>query len=428
MGSNVNIHTTSRPRVLIVGGGFAGIELAKRLAHAQVQVVLIDKNNYHTFQPLLYQVATAALEADSIAYPFREIFKKQKNFHFRMAEVLKLRPQDHCVETSIGEITYDYLVLALGSKTNYFGMQDFQKNAMVMKSVPEAMGLRTQILENFEKALLVTRLVEREGLMNIVVVGGGPTGVETAGALSELRKIVLPHDYPELDFNLMQIHVVDKEDRLLKSMSPKASRSAEDFLKKFDVNVWLNTGVVSYDGKVLVLSNGKKIISDTVIWSAGVTGELVDGINPQSIAGGRVKVDSFNRVEGHENIFALGDMAAMISPKYPRGYPMLAPVAIHQARNLARNIKFVLKKKKLVPFVYHDLGVMATIGRNNAVVDFTFVKFQGPLAWFVWLFVHLMALVGFRNKIVALVNWAWNYFSYDRGLRLILRPINKNSV
>lgn len=426
MNANVNIPTTSNPRVLIVGGGFAGIELAKGLRHAEVQVVLIDKNNYHSFQPLLYQVATAALEPDSIAYPFREIFKRQKNFHFRMAEVLEVRTQDNCVETSIGEIPYDYLVLAVGAKTNYFNMEDFKQHAMSMKSIPESLALRTQILENFEKALLVTNPEDRQALMNIVIVGGGSTGVEMAGALGELRKIILPHDYPELDFTLMQIHIIDKEDRLLKTMSEGASRSAERFLKKFELNLWLNTSVANYDGRTLTLSNGKKIISNTVIWSAGVTGALIEGLKPESIAGGRIKVDEFNRVAGYDNIFAVGDVAGMISAKYPRGHPMLAPVAIQQAKNLAQNIPLHLKKEKLRPFAYRDLGVMATVGRNNAVVDLPFVRFQGVLAWFTWVFVHLLTLVGFRNKLVALVNWVWNYFSYDRGLRLIIQPYKKS--
>lgn len=427
MTTSVNLPTTSNPRLLIVGGGFAGIELAKRLRDAELQVVLVDKNNYHTFQPLLYQVATAALEPDSIAYPFREIFKSQKNFHFRMAEVLKVRPQENCVETSIGMIPYDYLVIAVGSRTNYYGMRDFEAHAMAMKSVPEAMALRTRILENFERALLVKELSDREGLMNIVVVGGGPTGVETAGALGELRKIVLPHDYPELDFEQMQIHIIDAEDQLLKSMSDEASKSAERFLKKFEINIWLQTKVSHYDGKLLSLSNGKRIITNTVIWSAGVTGALVEGFSAEAVAGGRIKVDEFNRVEGQQNIFAIGDIAAMVSPQFPRGYPMLAPVAIQEARNLAWNLKRLLRKEKMRPFRYRDLGVMATVGRNNAVVDFAAIRFQGVLAWFVWLFVHLMALVGFRNKLVALVNWAWNYFSYDRGLRLIIRPYQKRS-
>ncbi len=419
---SVNIPTTSLPRIVIIGGGFAGIELVKSLRSIDAQIVLIDKNNYHTFQPLLYQVATAALEPDSIAYPFREIFKNQSNFIFRMADVASIKTEEKRLETSIGTIDYDYLVIAVGSETNYLGKEEFEKNAVPMKSVPQAMALRNLILENLEKALLTNDLMEREALMNFVIVGGGPTGVEMAGALGELKKIVLPHDYPELDINRMQIHVIEMADRLLSSMSPQSSESAERFLKRFDINIWPRTKVDAYDGKTLLLSNGKKLGSYTVIWSAGVKGSLIPGLKPESIVFGRLKVDEHNKVLGYENVFALGDIAAMISKDYPRGHPMLAPVAIKQARTLAKNLRRLFKKAPLKPFVYRDWGVMATIGRNHAVVELPFVKFRGLLAWFVWLFVHLMALVGFRNKIVAFVNWAWNYFSYDRGLRLILRP------
>ena len=423
---SVNIHTTSQPRVVIIGGGFAGLELAKSLKAAEVQVVLIDKNNYHTFQPLLYQVATAALEPDSIIYPFRKIFKNQKNFIFRMAEVLRIHPDMNCVTTSIGDIPYDYLVIAVGSKTNYFGMRDFEEHAISMKTIPQAMDLRNLLLESFEEALLVSKIEDREALMNIVVVGGGPTGVETAGALGELKLHILPHDYPELDFHRMQIHLVDREDRLLSAMSAEASQSAERFLKKFDINLWLKTEVVSYDGKTMALSNGKKLLSDTVIWAAGVSGAVIPGLKGETLTPqNRIKVDCYNKVEGYNNIYGLGDVAAVITPETPQGYPMLAPVAIKQARRLAANFRNILQNKPLRPFVYRDWGVMATIGRNNAVVGLPFVKFQGFLAWCVWLFVHLMALVGFRNKVVAFVNWAANYFSYDRGLRLIIRPVRR---
>ncbi len=428
MALSVNIPTTSRPRIVIIGGGFAGMELAKGLRHLEAQVVLLDKNNYHTFQPLLYQVATAALEADSIAYPFREIFKDQGNFIFRMAEVARIRPQDNCVETSIGEIGYEYLVIASGSKTNYFGMKDVEEFSLPMKSIPQAIALRNMILENFEKALLMRNLEDRESLMNIVVVGGGPTGVEMAGSLGELKLHVLPHDYPELNFELMQIHLIDMEPRLLNAMSPEASAAAERSLKKYNVNIWLKTRVISYDGKYLSLSNGKKLLADSVIWAAGVTGAGIPGLNPEALApGGRIKVDRFNKVQGYENIFTIGDVAGMIDEKSPKGYPMLAPVAIQQAKLLAGNFARMFAKKPLKPFKYNEIGVMATVGRNQAVVDLSFVKFQGFIGWFFWLFVHLMTLVGFRNKMIAFVNWAWSYFSYDKGLRLIIQPFNRRS-
>lgn len=419
---SLNIPTTSLPRIVIIGGGFAGLELAKRLRRLDAQVILFDKNNHHTFQPLLYQVATSALEPDSIAYPFREILKKHENLIFRMAEVQKINPEQNMIATSIGEINYDYLVIAMGSKSNFFGMQDMEKNALRMKTIAQAMELRNIMLESFEQALLTKDLEEIEALMNFVIVGGGPTGVEMAGALAELKKIILPHDYPELDFNRMQIHIIDQEERLLSSMSQQASRSAERFFKKYNVNIWTKTKVISYDGKTIHLSNGKTLNSYNVIWAAGVTGALIDGLKPEAVLpNNRIKVDEFNKVAGHGNIFALGDIAAVITDQTPKGHPMLAPVAVQQARLLADNFKRAFRKQPLRPFKYKDMGVMATVGRNNAVVDLGVVKFDGVFGWFFWLFVHLMALVGFRNKLVALVNWAWSYFSYDRGLRLIIR-------
>ncbi len=424
---SVNIQITSKPRVVIIGGGFGGLELAKCLRQSKAQVLLIDKNNYHTFQPLLYQVATAALEPDSIAYPFREIFRKNHNALFRMTEVLKLKPQENCIETSIGDITYDYLVLAMGTKTNFFNMSDVEQNALRMKTVPQAMELRNIILENFEKALLTNELKDREALMTFVIAGGGPTGIETAGALGELKSSILPHDYPELDLHKMQIHLVDMDDRLLRAMSPHASESAQKYLEKFHINIWLKTRVVTYDGASVALSNGKTLNSKNLIWAAGVTGALIDGLNPDVVLpqSNRIKVNAYNQVTGYENVFAIGDIAAMITDKTPKGHPQLAPVAMQQARLLAKNINYLLTHKSLKPFSYRDFGVMATVGRNNAVVDLRIAEFDGILGWLVWLFVHLMSLVGFRNKLVAFVNWAWSYFTYNRGLRLIIRTFQR---
>jgi NADH dehydrogenase len=412
-----------KPRIVIVGGGFGGIQLARNLKKPDFEVILIDKNNYHTFQPLLYQVATAGLEPDSIAYPLREISRRYSHFNFRMAEVREVVPFENKIRTSIGEFNYDYLVLAAGSTTNYFGLKDFQKFAYPMKSIPEASQLRNLILENMEKALLARNIDQRKSLMNIVIVGGGPTGVEMAGALGELKNKILPRDYPELDFTKMHIHVVDMADRLLPAMSSQSSQSADLFLKRFEVDLSLSTKVISYDGQGLVLSNGKKILTCTVIWAAGVSAVSIPGVKAEDVAdAGRLKVNIYNQLEGYENIFVIGDMACMITQETPKGHPMLAPVAIQQAKNLAQNFYKIVMKKALWPFSYKNPGVMATIGRNHAVVEVRSVKLQGRLAWIIWLFVHLMALVGFRNRLIVFINWTWNYFTYDRGLRLIIKP------
>lgn len=415
-----------RPCVVIIGGGFGGIELARSLNKAEFEVFLIDKNNYHTFQPLLYQVATAALEPDSIAYPFREISRRYMHFHFRMAEAKEIIPSQNKILTSAGEFKYDYLVLAAGSTTNYFGLQDFQKNAYPMKSISEATQMRNLILENMEKAVLTKDDDERKRLMNIAVVGAGPTGVELAGALGELKNRILPGDYPDMNLKDMQIYLVDMADRLLHTMSPKSSQSATLFLKKLGVELFLSSKVISYDGKELVLSQGNKIKTQTLIWTAGVSAVSFEGIKKEDkTSQNRLKVNTYNQLEGYENIFVIGDMACMATEKTPKGHPMLAPVAIQQARNLAANLSNILVNKPLKQFVYKDPGIMATIGRNHAVAEIKSIKVQGLLAWLLWLFIHLMALVGFRNRLIVFINWTWNYFTYDRGLRVIIKPYNE---
>ncbi|MCF8278195.1 MAG: NAD(P)/FAD-dependent oxidoreductase [Flavobacteriales bacterium] len=416
----MNIPVIDLPRVVIIGGGFAGLKLAKALDSELYQIVLIDKNNYHTFQPLMYQVASSGLEPDSIAYPLRKIFKGKAHFHFRMADVLLVDDASKNLKTSIGTIHYDILVMATGADSNFFGMENVEKHSMPMKNLVESLNLRSRILRNFEKALNTSDLQEQEALMSFVIVGGGPTGVELAGALAELKKQILPKDYPDLDIRKMQIHLVEAADRLLVNMSTIASEKTAKFLKSMDVNVWLNTQLKDYDGKEVV-TNRHVFNSKTLIWAAGVKGAPVDGLNVTMARGNRVVTDAFNAVVGKENIYAIGDVAVIQSEETPNGHPMLASVAGQQGAHLAKNLNALAIKKQLTPFVYADKGTMATIGRNLAVVDLPFISFGGLLAWFTWMFVHLMLLVDFRSRLVVFVNWAWSYINFDKGTRLIVR-------
>ena len=419
------IDDLGKPRVVIVGGGFGGLELAKALADAPVQVVLIDKQNYHTFQPLLYQVATAGLDANSIVSPFRKILSKQENFYFRLAEVQAVDTAAQVVETTIGRVRYDYLVLATGAKPNYFGDALMAKNSIAIKSVEDAVELRNTVLSNFEQALQLGDMEQLNSLLDFVIVGGGPTGVEIAGALSELRTHVFPRDYRELDFKEMDIHLVQSGPVLLKGMSANASQQALDSLQKFGVQVWLEARVKSYDGYTVTLSTGQQLITRTLIWAAGVTGAPLAGLSPECLLpGNRYCVDTCSRVLGHDAIFAIGDIAAMRSPAYPDGHPMVAQPAIQQGRLLGKNIARLLAKQAPLPFAYHDKGAMATIGRNHAVADVKLfgkeLHLQGFLAWLAWGVVHVASLVGFRNRFSVLFNWAWSYLSYDKGLRYII--------
>ncbi len=417
------------PKIVIVGGGFGGIELAKRLKNKEVEILMLDRHNYHTFQPLLYQVATGGLEADSIAFPLRKIFKNQKNFTFRVTDVDRVDPARKLVITSIGEISYDYLVIATGSDTNFFGQKEIEHFSMAMKTIPEALNLRSMILQNLEEALVVTDLIEKRALLNFVVVGGGPTGVELSGALAELKKHVLPKDYPELSIEDINVYLIEGSDELLGGMSDQASAKSMQFLQEMGVNVFTNLRVEGYDGNLIRLSDGQAINTKNVLWSAGVKGAALEGLPADSIArGNRVVVDEFNRVSALENIFAIGDVAAQINMESPNGLPGVAPVAIQQGRHLANNIIRFMNNEQPEPFKYFDKGSMATVGRNKAVVDIGKIRFQGIFAWFVWMFVHLMSLVGFRNKVVTFVNWVWSYFSYDRGTRLIIRRFSRQSM
>ena len=421
---DLKIPSTGQKRLVIIGGGFGGIEMAKRLKNQDLQIVMLDKHNYHCFQPLLYQVATGGLEPGSIAYPLRKFMQEIPNGIFRLAEVRNVDTVAQKVHTDIGDLKYDYLVIATGSTTNFFKFpKEVSGKMMQMKDIPQALNLRSFILENFEEALLTYDDSKKEELINISIVGGGPTGVELAGALGEMRATILPKDYPEIDFTKMQIHLFESGDRLLGAMHPENSAKVLKYVKDFGVDVWLNTMVTDFDGDVLTTADGKKIKSETLIWTAGVKGNPVEGFAPETIAGGnRISVDEYCKVKNYENIYAIGDVASMVLEDFPRGHPMVAPVAIQQGELVADNIIAQLKGKPAKPFVYFDKGSMATVGRNKAVMEAKGIKMGGFIAWLAWLFVHVMSLVGFRNKITVTLGWLYNYFTYDRTLRLIIRP------
>lgn len=425
-----NIPETDRPRVVIVGGGFAGINLAKALKHAPVQVVLLDRNNYHLFQPLLYQVATAGLEPDSIAFPLRGIFKRQKNFHFRMAEVKSVNSADNILHTNIGDIKYQYLVIATGSNTNFFGNKVIEEHAIGMKSLIEAVQIRNYVLKQFEESLLMNDETAIRPKLNFVMVGGGPTGVELAGAFAELRKYILPKDYPELPLHLMNIYLIEAGPKVLASMSEKSSQKTLEGLEFLGVKVLTGVAVKDYDGHTLTLSNGETIVTQSLLWSAGVKGFPIKGI-PEDIIlpNGRVIVDGVNRMQGSSNIFVIGDIAQQVTDeRFPKGYPMVAQVAMQQGKQLGKNIANELKGKPLQPFKYIDLGSMATIGRNRAVAEFSGIRLSGYIAWIAWMIVHLLNLMGFRNKLVVFINWFYRYFTYDRGTRIIIKRGAANIV
>ncbi|GAA4312973.1 NAD(P)/FAD-dependent oxidoreductase [Compostibacter hankyongensis] len=416
-----NIPDSPYPRVVIVGAGFAGINLVKTLHNKPFQVVLLDRNNFHTFQPLLYQVATAGLEPSSIAFPIRGIFRRKNKFIYRLAEVEDVSPDTHTLNTSIGPIRYDYLVIATGSVSNFFGNKNFETYGSGMKSLYEAVGIRNYGLKNIEQALLLKDRAAQEKALTIVIAGGGPTGVELAGALAEFRKTIFPQDYPELSADLMHIYLIEGAPRLLANMSEQASAQTHKFLAEMGVKIYLQTLVKDYDGEVVYLGNGEQIPTQSFIWSAGVKGNALPGLREEQIKGGRIEVDTFNLVKGCSNVYAIGDVALMTDNDHPKGYPMLAQVAIQQGKNLGANLVRRQNKEPLRPFSYRDKGTMATIGRNKAVTDIGKLHLHGFIAWVMWGVVHLMFLMGFRNKLVVFINWMYSYFTYDKGTRILLK-------
>lgn len=427
----MNIPISDYPRVVIIGGGFAGMSLTRRLLKEDFQVVLLDRHNYHTFQPLLYQVSTSGLDPDSIAYPLRKVTRYSKNGFFRLTDVNRISPEINTVHTNIGDISYDYLVIATGSRTNFFGNESIQENGMWMKTIPQALNIRSLILENLEQAVITEDPEARKALLNFVIAGAGPTGVELSGAIAEVRNHIVPKDFRDLNASEMKIHLVEGMDRVLPPMSEEASKSAAKFLDNLGVEIHLNTMVSRYDGQTVTTNNENLVFKTaTFIWAAGVSGAPVTGLNASALVekAQRYEVNVFNQVSGYENIFAIGDIALMQSEAYPKGHPMVAQPAIQQGKHLAKNLIRLQKEEELVPFTYNDKGSMATIGRNKAVVDMGKLRFGGFFAWFIWMFIHLYFLVGFRNRLITFFNWVYNYINYDKASRLIIRPFKSNKA
>lgn len=421
---SINIQRNQKKRVVIVGGGLGGLRLAEDLYGSGMQVVLIDKNNFHQFPPLIYQIASAGIDPSSISFPFRQIFRKRKDFYFRMAEARMVDTEKKILQTSIGKIDYDYLVLAAGATTNFFGNKNIEEWAIPMKTVPEAMGLRNALLSNFERALTCATEEERQELLNVVIVGGGATGVEIAGALAEMRRYVIPYDYPDMDSSLMHIYLIEAGDRLLAGLSQESSQKAYEFLKSMGVDIQFGKMVTDYRDHKVVMKDGTEIPTRTFLWVSGIRANAMPSIDESHMGRGfRFKVDEYNRIPGVEDVFAIGDQCLQTSDAaYPNGHPQVAQVAIQQAKNLAKNLKRIVRgadSSELTAFRYKNLGSMATIGRNKAVVEIGKFRSQGFFAWVLWLVVHLRSILGVKNKMMVLLNWLWKYVSYNDSIRMI---------
>lgn len=415
----------SKKKIVVVGGGFAGIQFVNSLDESLFEVILIDKINHHQFQPLFYQVATSQLEPSSISFPLRNIFKHKKNVQIRLAEVLSINIQEQKVNTNIGDFEYDSLVIAIGCKTNFFGNANIEKYAYTLKSTADAIAIRNHILQTFEKIISATE-AEKEALLNLVIVGAGPTGVELSGAFAEIKENILPKDYPGIDFSRFKIILVEGSKNTLNSMSENAKKTSRQYLEEMKVEIHTESYVADYDGETLTLKSGETIKTKTVIWAAGVTGNTLAGLPENTVVfGNRIAVNRINKLKTCDNIYALGDIANMETEKYPKGHPQLANVAINQAKLLAKNLKSITLNKSTEEFEYKDLGSMATVGTNKAVVDLPFVKFSGYFAWVIWMFLHLMLILSVKNKLIIFINWAWAYITKDTSLRLILNPSKK---
>ncbi|SDD88968.1 NADH dehydrogenase [Pricia antarctica] len=417
------------PRVVIIGGGFAGLALVEKLKHKELQVVLFDKNNFHQFQPLFYQVATSALEPDSIVFPFRKQISGYKNVAFRLVEVEEIQPSLNTLITSKGKVHYDYLVLATGTTTNFFGMDSVEENSLGMKDIRDSLNIRHMMLQNLEQAAITCDDDERDALTNFVIVGGGPAGVEMAGALAEFCKYILPKDYPEYPSSIMKIYLIEAIDELLSTMSDKASSKTLKYLKDLNVKVLFNESVSDYDGSQVTTKSGKTILAKNLIWTAGVKGQFPKGIDEKHVVkGNRLKTDSNLKVEGHENIFAIGDIAAIITEQTPKGHPQVAQTAIQQGKYLGSSLLKIMEGEAVKPFEYKDKGSLATVGKRKAVADLGKFKFAGYFAWLLWSIVHLLSISGFRNRLMVGFNWAVSYFSYEKSNRVIIRNFKPKSV